>query len=578
MTELKYTEILKKNRELGKDFEGTKPYQVVILSNIIVHQLKDILEYGLRSNGIFAQVRIGEYDNIMQESYQLEGADAVVLFWEVCNLVDGFQYRVENLEASECDLLLEKSKHEISYVLEQLKRVPLVLFNAFSSAAFDTDFLKESQLSLFCRELNQHVEQNALKQLHLISHDRLFMQQTLSELVDYRNYYQSKSLYTVMFHKLYTQYVLPVFQSTTGKVKKVLLLDCDNTLWHGILGEDGFDGIQMSSNAPSGVPFHEVQNLIKTLVNQGVVVGLCSKNNPEDVDKVLAEHPDMVLKEDDLVIKKVNWNNKAQNIQEIAEVLNVGVDSIVFVDDSDFEINLIKEELPQVNTVQVPKASHEYPALFRKTMQLFYKPEVTSEDMKKTRMYKEQAKREGSKEGFSDIEDYLKSLGITLTLAVDDQNLVPRISQMTQKTNQFNLTTKRYTESDIESFMQDKSTLVVAISVRDKFGDSGYTALCIVNNIGDGEATMDSLMMSCRILGRNIENKFMYLLIKRLKSQGVTVINASWLKTYKNVQVKDFYDRFGFERVEEGEDFRHYKLNVETCENKDIDYIEVEHG
>lgn len=353
-----------------------------------------------------------------------------------------------------------------------------------------------------------------------------------------------------------------------GKTKKALIFDCDNTLWKGILGEDGFDTIKI---------FQEVQYLAKILAKNGIIIGLCSKNNPEDVDTVIENHKDMILNDEDIVIKKVNWDNKASNIRAIAKELNIGLDSIVFVDDSDFEVNLIKEELPMVKVIQVPKKEYEYNLLIRDTMNLFYNPSQTTEDLSKVTMYKEQVKRREEEQKIGNIDEYLKSLNLEITTYLDDIDSVKRISQMTQKTNQFNLTTKRYTEKEIENFINNDDYSVLAIGVNDKFGDNGIVGLAILeykNNI----VHMDTLLMSCRVLGRNIEFRFMDIIKDIVRNKGLDKLSAKYIKTLKNGQVADLYDRYGFEVLEKDQELTRYRMLVKNYKNKNLEYIKVKNG
>ena len=211
-----------------------------------------------------------------------------------------------------------------------------------------------------------------------------------------------------------------------------------------------------------------------------MLVGLCSKNNLEDVNEVLDHHKDMLLRTKNITFNKSNWLDKATNIKEISNELNIGLDSIVFVDDSSFEVNLIRDQLPEVHVLQVPKRLYDYPALIRNACQLFYNLSFTYEDKNKINLYKQQVKRHESKLKFNNVEDYLSSLELEITIFKNNKSLIPRISQMCQKTNQFNTTTKRYTEGDINSFMNDSAYEIYAFSVADKFGDNGVTGLCII--------------------------------------------------------------------------------------------------
>jgi len=306
---------------------------------------------------------------------------------------------------------------------------------------------------------------------------------------------------------------------------------------------------------------------------------LCSKNNSADVDEVIKSHPDMQLRVEHITINKSNWSDKVTNLKEIAQELNIGLDSLVFVDDSSFEVNLIREQLPEVKVLQVPERLYEYPKMLRENHSLFYNLSFTAEDKKKIKMYKQQVKRVAVKKEFSDIENYLASLELKMTIFENDESIIPRMSQMSQKTNQFNLTTNRYTEGDIKSFIENDDSKIIAFSVSDKFGDSGVTGLCIINFHNETQSVeIDSLLMSCRIIGRNIEYAFIDYIIKIIKEKKINVIKAKYIKTQKNEQVNEFYDKCSFTLTESSDSVKNYTLDISNYEPKQLNYIEVING
>ncbi len=564
MINMKYSEIIKENKKLE---QNKKPkYQIAILSNIMVHQSKEICEYSLRQNSINAEVALGDYDNIVQDSLKYQNAHSVLIFWELWNLIDGLQYKIESLSDDEFSAVIDKTKHEMDIVFHNLSNVSLVVVNKFSSLVFNHFSLKQNRIDILMNELNQYLATK--KNIILIDIDKVIASISIEKSIDLRYYYSSKTLYSIEFYKKYFDYIKPIFLSANGKVKKALIFDCDNTLWKGILGEDGFEKIKM---------YKEIQYLAIQLSKKGVIIGLCSKNNPQDVDEVLEKHPKMILRDENIVIKKVNWEDKATNLKSIAKELNIGLDSIVFIDDSDFEVNLIKEELPMIEVFQVPNKEYEYAMMIRDILNLFYNPKETKEDLEKVKMYKTQIKRAKEEENITDIEEYLKGLGLNITYFIDDISQADRISQMTQKTNQFNLTTKRYTKIDIETFINNKNMSVISISVNDKFGDSGIVGLAILEFKND-LAIIDTFLMSCRVLGRNIEYRFMDIIFDILKDKSISKVNSVYIKTLKNDQVSDLYDRYGFEVLEKDENLTKYRMLVKNYKNKNLNYIGVKNG
>lgn len=310
-----------------------------------------------------------------------------------------------------------------------------------------------------------------------------------------------------------------------SKLKKAIIFDCDNTLWQGVIGEDDI------------LPNIELQNDIIFLARRGVIIGLCSKNNEQDVMDELKHQP---LEEQYISVRRINWKDKVSNLKEIAEELNIGLDAMVFVDDSEFEINLIRSELPEVMAIY-PKE------LMWNVIDYF---DLTG-DFTKTQQYRENYQHAKAQEQFTDINDYLTSLDMELTIAVNNGDHIPRVAELTQKTNQFNLTTFRYDEMNIKYFIHYGGD-VFTLSVKDRFGDNGITGACIIF-----DDTIDIFLLSCRILGRGIEYAFMDKIIERYKNnKHCRELCGVYNPTKKNGQVATFYSSIGF-KLADGEN-RYY--------------------
>jgi FkbH-like protein len=448
MNELKYSEILKHNQELKHNNE-VGPYDILILSNIVVHQSKEIIEYSLRTDGVNANIFLGNYNNIVQDSSGCKNYNAVIIFLELCNIADGFQYKIELIDRYEIEEIALKVEAEIDLILENLENCPLVLFNKFSSLFFSSLNIKKNNLDLLECRLNSYLDSVNNSNFQLVDINKIIATTGVYNSYDSRYFYSSKAIYTIDFFKNYSKYVKPFFMSANGRSKKALIFDCDNTLWKGILGEDGFNGIDMSIDTKDGVIYSEVQSLAVLLSKKGVIIGLCSKNNYKDVNNVIESHPDMILKDKYIAIKKVNWLDKVTNIRKISKDLNIGLDSIIFIDDSPFEVNLVRSQLPELKVVKVPSKLHKYTEIMRNILGDFYNLTSSNEDESKTRIYKEQLKRHKIKKTFSNIDEYLSSLCLEISISENSNSIVDRISQISLKTNQFNLTTRRYTETDI---------------------------------------------------------------------------------------------------------------------------------
>jgi FkbH-like protein len=575
MRSLKYAEILARNRELGESCTG-KPYRIALLSNIVVNQLGEILEFALRSRSINAEVVCGDYDNIVQDSSRFKDADAALIFWEAANLVDGLHAQANNMAEAELDAIVSRVRGEIALVLGNLRYTPLVLLNRFTALPFCADELRPTALESLCTALNGEVDAHRMPNLLSVDTERVFSKTGLNAATDFRQYQSSKALYAVEFLKGYVEHIEPAFLSVAGRGRKALILDCDNTLWGGVLGEDGKNGIQIGNGTRAGKAFREVQYIIKGLKQEGVMLALCSKNNPEDVEEVFETHPDMILRNDDFVARRVNWQDKAANLRALSQEMNIGLDSMVFLDDSEFELGLVRESLPEVLLMPVPGSLSEYPSAMRHARRHFFTLSRTAEDACKTRMYQQEGARKIAAEQYSSVEDYLRSLDLKIKVLADARLPVERAAQLTQKTNQFNLTTRRYAEADISRFLADGRHLLAAINVADRFGDYGVTGLAIVE-LGDAgtAARLDSFLMSCRIIGRNIEFAFFDYLVEALRQKGVRHLLASYLATPKNGQVSGFFDSLGFETTERTEQQASYRISLGDYKSRHIDYIEA---
>lgn len=574
MKELKYSEILKANNLLKKQVENQKPYQVKVLSNITCNQMGATLSYHLYHQGINANVSFGNYDNIVQDSFQTESLGLVIVHYELLNVVGKTDSYVEDLSDEQIEEIACSLEGELGMILNNLSGVPCVLFDGFTAKTLDISPLRSNKFAQLAERLNRFVSDNKAKNTYLIDIEAIISNLGVESAFDMKLYLLSKTLYTINFWKEYTYAVSPVILKVTGKAKKAIIFDCDNTLWKGVLGEDGFDGIDMSAHSKIGSIYHQVQNMAVWLSKHGVLVGLCSKNNTEDVAEVIEKHPDMALKNDNIVVCEVNWNNKASNLRMIAEELNIGIDSLVFVDDSDFEINLIKEQLPQVVCMQVPEAIYDFPRQLAEIINTYFYFSDSKADLDKTNQYKQQAQRNQSKRQFGDIESYLKSLEMVVSFHVDDITEIERVAQLTQKTNQLNLCTNRYTDAQIEVVKDCNHQSYISLSVKDKFGDSGLTGVAIVS-YAEEKGEINDFLMSCRVMGRNIEFVFMDFIMDFLKEKGCTIVKAQYIPTMKNKPVSDFYDIAGFPVIEELDGTKKYEIKMSNYKNKSINYIKA---
>lgn len=335
---------------------------------------------------------------------------------------------------------------------------------------------------------------------------------------------------------------------------KVIVLDADNTLWGGIVGEDGIDGIALGPDYP-GSAYLEFQRRLLGLQQRGFILALCSKNNAADVAEVLDKHPHMLLKDGHFAAQRVNWEPKADNLAALAAELNLGLESFVFVDDSDHECAAVRHRLPQVQVVQVPARPLDVAGCLDHVARLEVLS-LTDEDRAKTEMYAQERQRRdilaqaGGTAGSP--YEYLLRLGMQMRITVAPAKHVARLSQLTKKTNQFNLTTRRYEEQQVQDFIADEAMLVADFTLADAFGDSGIVGLAIFRTDTPAQAVLDTFLMSCRVIGRQAESAFLHALLRLLRARGITRVLADYLPSAKNQLVQDLLPREGFEPTADG--------------------------
>lgn len=394
-------------------------------------------------------------------------------------------------------------------------------------------------------------------------------QYSSSERIDWKFYFLSQMILNPRLAGDFRKWLDEQRRAIALKRKKCLVLDLDNTLWGGVLGEDGIDGIQVDGDYP-GKAYHYWQEGIKEIERKGIILAICSKNNQTDVEALFAAR-EMSLSLKDFACTRINWNDKATNIREIAQELNIGLDNMVFVDDNPTERELIRQQLPMISVPEWPAQPYELPMFYAQLVNDYFSVyTLTDEDKKKTEQYRQNANRAQAQAQFADMEDFLRSLEMQLTIREATEVTIPRIAQMTQKTNQFNLTTKRYTEDDIRSLLA-KGAKIWTLAVEDRFGDNGITGLMIL--IPESGWSIDTLLMSCRVLGKGIEEAFFKTVISRYEG----ALTAQYIPTAKNEQVADFYDRMGLklERTND-EGMKEYSAQIETLDTIIKDYYKIE--
>jgi FkbH-like protein len=337
-----------------------------------------------------------------------------------------------------------------------------------------------------------------------------------------------------------------------GRSSKCLVLDLDNTLWGGVIGDDGLEGIVLGQGSALGEAYVAFQSYAKELSRRGVILAVCSKNDEANALAPFEKHPDMVLRRSDIACFVANWQDKPANLRSIAETLNIGIDSLVLADDNPFERNIVRRELPMVAVPELP----EDPALYAGCIAdagYFEALRVTGEDLERSQQYQGNLQREVLRSSSTDVASYLKSLGMKLIWRPFDQVGMQRVVQLINKTNQFNLTTRRYTQADVTAVMNDPAALTLQLRLIDMFGDNGIIAIVIGKPAGNrGDMLIDTWLMSCRVLGRQVEEATLNLVAAQATRLRATGLIGEYRPTAKNGMVRDHYAKLGFAPMSEG--------------------------
>lgn len=350
---------------------------------------------------------------------------------------------------------------------------------------------------------------------------------------------------------------LPLISSRTldlicavkGNFKKCLILDLDNTLWGGVIGDDGMEGIQLGHGLGIGKAYVEFQQWIKKIKERGVIIAIDSKNTESVAKEPFEKHPEMVLRLDDIAVFIANWENKADNIRQIQSILNIGFDSMVFLDDNPFERNMVRENVSKIVVPELPNDPADY-LEFLYSSNLFETVSYSAGDKDRTKQYQVEAQRALTQKKFTNEDDFLKSLDMISVVEGLTKFNTPRVAQLTQRSNQFNLRTVRYTEADIERMQSDKDYHCFNFTLEDKFGDNGLIAVVIMKTFDNETLFVDSWLMSCRVLKRGMEEFTLNTIIEYAKTAGFKKIIGEYIPTSKNAMVADHYLRLGFNPVD----------------------------
>ena len=565
------------------DLKFDKKLKVAILSSFTLNGLSEILHVKSSDLGIRYQSYLGGYNQYNQElldsqsEYYKFSPDVTFLILDIRNFLGEYYHFPYNISDNERKLLVSEKIKQIENIIKCFEKnlnSKLIITN-FNIPSYSPNGITETKSDFGFHEMIEELNsslRNISKthsSVYVYDFNHFVSKYGEKNIFDYRQFHVGDIQIALNFIPYFAYELMSYIKPITGTNKKCIVLDLDNTLWGGIIGEDDFDGIELGHSS-NGKAFVDFQKELLSLWNHGIILAINSKNNFDDAIKVINEHPNMILREKNFASIQINWNDKAQNLKQIAEEINIGLNSIVFFDDDKINRERIKQEFPEVLTIEVPDDPSQF-SLILKNLNDFNVLQRTDEDIKRGQMYAQQRERKELEKSISNLDDFLEQLDIKVKMKNSNEFLIPRISQLTLKTNQFNLTTRRYQEEEIRNFTNDHKFIVGCAQVLDKFGDNGITGVYIINK-QDKIWSIDTFLLSCRIMGRGVENGILSQILIDAKHNGVEEIRANFIPTQKNKPAENFLPDFGFKK--EGENWI-YKLNNEIKVPKHLK-VEIE--
>ncbi len=549
-----------------------KAISMLFLSNFNNLVLNNYLTFHLGQINLKTKIIKSEYDQINQEIFNLnlnkkiDKIDYLIIAYDI------------NSKINFNELLIEKYINNIKNNIEEilnnknLKSINIIHFNL--SVSENIFFYPEKDYHIFLKKINSFNKYlnricDTHKNHHILDVNKLINQIGINNFYNSKNYYLYKTPYTELADNVISQELSKIINSTLKTNKKCLVLDLDNTLWGGVLGEIGSEGIDLGRTY-GGECYKNFQKYLKVLLKKGIILAACSKNNIGDVKECFKKNKDMILKLEDFSALQINWDNKYKNIDLIANELNIGKDAVVFFDDSPFEREEMKNFNPQINVINVPKNPENFVQSIEKTS-FFYKKTQTVEDIKKRHQYKILKKASNFKTKFKNINDFFKSLKMTLEISNINKYNFERSVQLINKTNQFNLTSKRYNKTELEVFLKSKSQFTFVGRLKDKFGDHGITALAMIKK-NRNTWIIDNFLLSCRILGRKVENIFLYEILKKLRFNKISSLQGIYIKTNKNFQCENFYIDNNFKKIKSN-----YFVTLKNLKKLNEGYIKIKY-
>ena len=565
--------ILQKKKSIKRELLTKSSFvdkKVAILSGSTIGEIKNILELFLLDYDIKPEFLVGGYNRYYEELMFDDGTlssfapDYIYIHTTFKN--------IENLPnpddtPEEVKSKLEKEFAKYKAVCEKaLSYGSIVIVNNFEYPFYRVYGSKDAVVPQgavnFTTRLNLMTADYVDTKANLYLNDINY----LSSLVGIDNWFNLENYYLYKYAVSVNHIpdlcfgIAKIIKSTLGKNKKSIILDLDNTLWKGVIGDDGVEGIKIGIEEPAGYSFWEFQSYLKKMSKLGIMLNVCSKNEEKIAKQGFTDRKESALAVDDFICFKANWEPKSVNIANIAKEINIGEDSFVFIDDNPAEREIVRQSLPAVTVPEVTCPEDYIKSIDRAGY--FEITAFTKDDAKRNEMYKQNAARAAQENSFADYTDYLLSLDMSSDIGPFNTAHSERITQLINKTNQFNFTTRRYTRAEIDEIISDTDNYIsVHANLVDKFGDNGITT-CLIASVEGTNANIDLWVMSCRVFKRHLEYAVFDELVKECISKGVKTITAKWIGTAKNVIIKDFYETIGFECTLDTESEKSYIFNI----------------
>ena len=556
--------------------ESGPTLRVAMLGSCTLELLTPLLESALASRGLRPETWVAGFNQYRQAILDPQSTlrsfdpqfvilylDAQDLFADLleCPLDFSPDRRRERVQqaAAELEALLEHASESLPRATILLNSVFLPTANLLGGLEYNSDFSIQDVAVAW----NAHVSELARRYAAVMIVDIAGAAASvgMANWSDSRLWYLARSRWSRRAAREVARRYSAAIAQHLGMMRKCLVLDLDNTLWGGIVGEDGITGIRLGEEGP-GRAYQEFQIGLRSLQRQGVLLALCSKNNPEDALQVIRSHSGMRLQPEHFAAIRINWEDKASNLRAIAAELNVGVDSLVFLDDNPAERAWVRESLPQVVVPEWPEDPGEFPsALVEIAADHFYRTTITAEDLERGRQYRDQQARRAAEASSGSIEDYYRGLEMRAQIALATELTLPRIAQLTQKTNQFNLTTRRYSQQQISDLIAS-GCLVYSLDLEDRFGKNGIVGVLILRPEDSAAWRIDTFLLSCRVMGRTAERAFLGSVSQLLRELGAARLIGEYLPTPKNAPVASLYSDLGFRKTDADRERQVWELDL----------------